>query len=164
MVDLPSPETPTAGLISGVTFLDLAAEVVGLVAPQELELLPEVTAAWLDGRAAQSRMRGQLGGSVGFGVGPDLLSAVVYPILTGAFAQVLGTAVLDWRARRGWMGRRRASQPAVPTIRADQAAAVRAACLDRALAMGLSQRRAALLADAVYGRLLSGPSSADGDR
>jgi hypothetical protein len=153
-----------APLISGVTFPDLATEVVGLVAPQELELLPEVTAAWLNGQANAARTGSHLGGSVGFGVGPELLCSVVYPVLTGAFAQVLGTAALGWRPRRAWWRRRPRPRLEVPPLDADQAAAVRAACLDSATAAGLSARRAALLADAVYGRLLQGVAPAEADR
>lgn len=147
-----------------MTFPDLAAEAVGLITPQELSLLPEVTAAWLDGEISRSRMRGRLSGSVGFGVGPDLLSSVVYPILTGAFAQVLGAEALEWRSRRRWWGQRRRPRPEVPPIRADQAEAVRVAYLDAARTAGLSARRAALLADAVYGRLLQGLASQDSDQ
>lgn len=151
-----------------VTIADLARDVVSVSAPEQVELLAVVTARWEAGFGPGSRRRGWLGGSVGSGIDPLLTSEIIYPLLTGTLAQVLGTAaVAGWRWR-WWRHRRPADVPTVPAVRvtldAGQLEAVRAACIAHGRSLGLSKARAVLLADAVYGVLRqamddSGPSA-----
>jgi hypothetical protein len=146
-----------------MTYPDLARRVVAAVAPAELELLPEVTAAWLAGDLAR-RGEGQwLAGSIGFGLDPNLTTLIVYPVLTGAFSQVIGgVAVTGWHRLRGRLrpGRRAAAlpPPQLPPVTAELAERVRAACVERAEAAGVPGPRARLIADAVYAALLRGPA------
>lgn len=159
----------TAGPSGRVTIAlaDLARGVVATSAPEQMELLALVTARWEAGLGPGSRRRGRLGGSVGSGIDPLLTSEIIYPLLTGAFAQILGTAaVAGWR-RRWWRHHQPAEVPAVPAVRvtleAGQLEAVRAACVAHGRPLGLSKARAVLLADAIYGVLCqamddSGPS------
>ena len=135
---------------------DLAAAAVDAAAPDEAELLPEVTSAWLRGDLSGSRTGTSLGGSVGFGLDPQLTVMLIYPILTGALAQVLGDgAVTGWR--RFWRRLRRRGEPRpveLPDAAIAQAERVRAACLEHARAAGVNEERAVLIADAVFGRLV----------
>jgi hypothetical protein len=149
-----------------VSVPDLAAAALGAVAPAEVELLPDVTAAWQRGDLSRSTSGQWLGGSVGFGLDPQLTVMVIYPILTGALAQVMGeSAVTGWR--RLWQRvRRRGNQRPVelPDSAVAEAERLRDACLTQALAAGVPDDRAHLIADAVYGRLVraradSGPAA-----
>jgi hypothetical protein len=152
----------TAGAL---TYPEVARRVVAAVAPAELELFAEVTAAWRAGDLARRETGQWLAGSIGFGLDPDLTSFVIYPVLTGAFSQVIGgVAVTGWQRLRGRLrpGRRRRGQPAapeLPPITPELAERVRAACVERAEAAGVPRRRAELIADAVYAALLRGPAA-----
>jgi hypothetical protein len=151
--------------MAAVTVSDLAEAAVTAVAPAEAELLSEVTSAWMRGDLSGSRAGRWMGGSVGFGLDPQLTVMLIYPILTGAVAQVLGDG-----ARSGWQRlwarlRRRRERPTVelPDSLFSRAERVRDACLEQARAAGVPEDRAALIADAVYGRLVragagSGPA------
>jgi hypothetical protein len=140
------------GVVTELSVSDLAEAAVDAAAPAETELLPDVTSAWLRGDLSGSGRWS--GGSVGFGLDPQLTVMLIYPILTGAFAQVLGDGAMSgWR--RVWRRlRRRRPAPAVPASAVAQAERVRDACREQAIAAGVPVQRAELIADAVYGRLV----------
>lgn len=139
-----------------VTVPELAEAVVSALAPQELELLPEVTAAWRAGDLAGAKRGKWLGGSIGFGVDPGLTVMVIYPIITGAMTQLMGTvATSGWQRLVRRLRRRRPKPPMLLSAAVlDQAEQMRTACVSRALAAGLPEARATLIADAVYGYLV----------
>ncbi|MDN3357881.1 hypothetical protein [Actinomadura sp. DC4] len=136
---------------------DLARKVVEKTAPEQLDLFAEVTAQWADGRVPGRRRHGWLGGSVGSGFEHVVTSEVIYPLLSGTLAQVLGTAV----ATRRWRRRRR-DVPPLPQVRvaldAGQIAAFRSICISHGMTLGLSEAEATLLADAVHGVLVMAAS------
>ena len=133
-----------------LTYPELVREVIGEVAAQELELLPEVTAAWLEQGPGPSGPGP--GGSIGIGLDPTLISLVVYPVVTGAVSTVLGDTAI---AGRRWLFRRRRPKPPVevPPLSAEQLEAVAEAIRVRAVDAGLPKKKAGLLADAVCGVL-----------
>lgn len=153
-----------------VTVPELAEVVVAAVAPQELELLPEVTAAWRAGDLASARGGKWSGGSIGFGVDPGLTVMVIYPIITGAMSQLMGTVATSVWQRLAKRLRRKRPKPLMALSAAvlGQAEQMRAACVSQALAAGVPEARATLIADAVYGYLVRmaasdpGSSSASG--
>jgi hypothetical protein len=140
-----------------ITQADVAEGVIRAVAPDQLDLLAAVTAEWDAGRAPGRRRWGWLGGSIGSGIEPAVLTDVIYPLLTGTFAQALGTAAISgWRRRRWWRrrGRRALSGPrAQVTLDVGQLDAVRAACVTHGMTLGLSKAKATVLADAMQGVL-----------
>jgi hypothetical protein len=144
----PGPE----GRPGGLTYPELARLAVVSAAPDELELLPDATRAWLDGARSGGRTGEWTGGSIGFGLDPSVLVEVVFAILTGTIAEVMGDAV----TRRRFWGRRRRREPSapVPALTPEQARQVREVCLVQALNAGVKPSKAALMADAVSGALL----------
>jgi hypothetical protein len=140
-----------------ITQADVAEGVIRAIAPDQLGLLAAVTAEWDAGRAPGRRRWGWLGGSIGSGIEPAVLTDVIYPLLTGTFAQVLGTAAISgWQQRRWWRrrGRRLLSAPrAQVTLDVGQLDAVRAACVAHGMTLGLSKAKATVLADALQGVL-----------
>jgi hypothetical protein len=145
-----------ASASGAVTVPDLAEAVVAALAPDELELLPEVTAAWRAGDLAGVKAGKWLGGSVGFGVDPGLTVMVIYPIITGAMSQLMGDVVTSgWQRLVNRLRRRRPEPPMVLSSAVlNQAEQMRAACVSQALATGMPAARATLVADAVYGYLV----------
>jgi hypothetical protein len=139
-----------------VTVSELAEAVVAAIAADELELLPEVTAAWRAGDLAGAKGGKWLGGSIGFGVDPGLTVMVIYPIVTGALTQLMGSvATSGWQRLVDRLRRRRPKPPMVLSSTVlDQAEQMRAACFSQALAAGMPEARATLTADAVYGYLV----------
>ena len=139
-----------------VMVTELVEVVLAAVAPDELELLPEVTAAWRAGDLAGVKGGKWLGGSVGFGVDPGLTVMVIYPIITGAMSQLIGTAATSgWQRLVNRLRRRRPKPPMVLSSTVlDKAEQMRAVCFSQALAVGLPEARATLIADAVYGYLM----------
>jgi hypothetical protein len=152
-------------VVVALSVSDLAEAAVDAAAPAEAELLPDVTSAWLRGELSGSRTGSSLGGSVGFGLDPQLTVMLIYPILTGALAQVLGDGAMTglrrfWRRLRGRGAHRPLELPDEVVAQADR---IRAACLEQARAAGVPPERAELIADAVFGRLVragadSGPT------
>ncbi|MFC1435605.1 hypothetical protein ACEZDB_33700 [Streptacidiphilus sp. N1-3] len=138
---------------------DLARAVIASAAPEQLELLERIPARWTDGGGSGRGRRGWAGGSVSSGIDPAVLSEIVYPLLTGAFAQVLGTAALTgWQQRRTLrrLGRRSTDTPVAQVqlnLDAAQADRLRAACLAHGETLGLTAAEAGMLADALYGAL-----------
>ena len=139
-----------------IVLADLARDVVAATAAEQVELLAAVTDRWEAGDVPGRRRWGWMGGSVGSGIDPAATSEIIYPLLTGTLAQVLGTgAVVGWRRR--WRRRRHSEVPAVPrtqvTLDADQIELLRSACISHGVALGLSRSKATILADAVHGAL-----------
>jgi len=133
-----------------LTYAELAHSVVAAAAPEELELLPDATAAWDQGKGGGGRPGRLTGGAVEFGLDGVLLVELIFPLLTGTMAEVLGGGL-----GRRWFDRKPARQPReVPALTVEQAQRVREECLTQALNAGLKPHRAALVADAVSGALL----------
>jgi hypothetical protein len=145
-----------ASVSQTVTVAELAEAVVAAVAPNELELLPEVTTAYRAGDLAGVKGGKWLGGSIGFGIDPGLTAMVIYPIITGAMSQLMGTvATSAWQRLVDRLRRRRRKPPMVLSSTVlDQAEQMRAACVAQALEAGVPEARATLIADAVYGYLV----------
>ena len=127
------------------------------LAPEELEFLDDVLAAWERQDLTHQRARRRsAAGTVGFGVDVTLVAEIVVAVLSGAASEVLGAAATDaWQRRPRWRRGGRAS--AVPAaeqqlaLTADQADRLREACRRHARTLGLSAEQADLLADAVHG-------------
>ena len=151
--------------VTTVVVADLAREVVAEVAPAELEYLVLVTAARNSGKGYRSKSLRGTGGSVGSGApDPTVVAAIVYPLLTGTIAQVLGASVFaKLQGRRWW--RRKRDLPPRTRVTLDQAhlAEVRDACVRHGITLGLSEARATLLAEAVDGVLRRGIDEGDDD-
>jgi hypothetical protein len=136
-------------------FPTLAAAIVSEVAPRELELLPDVTTAWRAGEF-ESSTRGTLSsGVVGFGLDPDVLTTIIYPLLTGVAAGVLGDTATRWqrRRRRPLPPRTATRQNGIPKLSQTQIEEFRDICFAHAVAAGVTEDLARLISDALYGRL-----------
>lgn len=136
---------------------DLAREVVEAVAPDELELLPQVTAAWLAGDLAPAgdRIRWR-GGAIGAGLGTDLLVTIIYPALAGAVTPLLtAVGVHGWRRMSHRLGRKpRPSDVVISQDVIDQAELVRDRILEDSARLGIPAEQAALIAESAYAALL----------
>jgi hypothetical protein len=87
-------------------------------------------------------------------VQPWVLADLVYPLLAGTFAQVLGASAFARLQRRRWWRRKRAVVPsALITLNLEQIERARAACIAHGMTLGLSEAEATMLADAVHGAL-----------
>ena len=153
MAGVPIEESRNADAPVEVTLPDLARRVVADIAPDELDLLPEATTAWLAGDLQRPGERRWVGGSIRFGLDPSLISQIILPVLTGAVTEVLSTARESLWQRLMRRLRRHRPDPTVPPFTAEQAALIRTACVRNAIAAGVSNKRAELIADAVYGSL-----------
>ncbi len=142
-----------ARLVIGLA--DLAQEVVAEVAPGQLPYLALVTAEWAAGRDPRKPAGAWTGGEIGLGgTDPSVLSDIIYPLLTGTAAQVLGAAgFAGLQRRRWWRRRRRATTPTQLALDVDRIDEVRDACLVHGQTLGLNEAEAALLADAVEAAL-----------
>ncbi|MFF3868965.1 hypothetical protein [Micromonospora sp. NPDC001898] len=149
----------TARSESGLLRLsDLAREVIEAAAPEEAGLLPEVTAAWLAGdlAAGPSRRGRRRGAAIGLGLDAPLLVTVVYPVLAAALTPlVVPAAERGWRRLSDrWRRRRRPADVVIPRELVEQAETVRDAIMAGAPGVGVSRRRAAVLAEAAYAALI----------
>jgi hypothetical protein len=139
-----------------ITLGDLARDVVKLTAPEQMDLFAEVTARWEAGQVPTRRRHGWTGGSVASGFDHIITSQIIYPLLSGTFSQVLGTAMIS-RPWRRWRRRRHGDVPPLPHVRvvldAEQIAAFRSICISHGITLGLSKAKATVLADAVHGAL-----------
>jgi hypothetical protein len=146
------------------------------MAPEELIVFDAVAEAWLSGNL-EGRRRREPGAAIGFGIDAVLLSEIVFPVITGALGQALGTSITSMRQRV--RGRRRAAgEPEVAKTTGEVAASTEAgtagrhggaaftaeqlrlvhqACQHDAAALGVPPAQARLLADAVVGALCVAP-------
>jgi hypothetical protein len=140
--------------------LELARKAVTAVSPDELPLIdavgPELLQAADSGKGSD--------GSLGFGVAEIamstaamLASRVVVDFLVMEVAKgVIVDEASGWlrRAARSIGGRREAAEPAKvdpPVLEREQVAHARSLAYARAIAVGVDEARAALLADAIAG-------------
>lgn len=156
--------------VSPTQVINAAREVIQRLEPEELVVFDATAEAWLAGDLPGRGRQREPGAAVGFGVEAVLLSELVFPIITGALGQVLGTSITPAAERLRFMrrkGRQVAAGPAAESpgghggqtsvLTAGQLRDVHDACQRDAAAMGLAPARAALLADAVIGTLSAGP-------
>ena len=162
----------TAIPVSAAQVVDAAREVIRLLEPEELVVFDATAASWLSGDLPAARHRREPGAAVGFGVEAVLLSELVFPIISGALSQVLGTRMLE---RIG--ARRRAAGSATGSsdvgdpeagdpggrdgqqagLTVEQLRNIHDVCRHDAAALGLAPAKATLLADAVVGSLCAAP-------
>jgi hypothetical protein len=153
------PAAPGGATDQRLRLSGLARAVIAEAAPAELELFDDVTAAWERGDLAGTAgaRDGGHGGIVGLGLTSPVLVDVVYPLLTGTIAQILGAAAAGPLRRLGrhlrW-GRRRRPDPVVPAELFARAEQAREICLAQALAAGVPKRKAELIAKALYAALV----------
>jgi hypothetical protein len=144
--------------------VDIAREVVRQVEPEELVVFDAVAESWLSGTLAGHRRRREPGAAVGFGADAVLFSQFVFPIITGALGQVLGTRLTE----RMQFGRHSPTQaPAGDShseaaghemaLTAEQLRTIHDICQRDATTLGMATSKARLLADAVVGALSTVP-------
>lgn len=144
--------------------IDIAGEVVGQVEPEELVVFGAVAESWLSGSLAGRGRRREPGAAVGFGVEAVLFSQFVFPIITGALGQVLGTPLTE----RMHFGRHSRRQPTAGdshgevagdkmALTAEQLRTIHDICQGDATTLGMAASKARLLADAVVGSLSTVP-------
>jgi hypothetical protein len=154
--------------LSATDVTEVVRYVVRQLAPEELEVVDAVADAWLADELGNRRSRGTPGTVVGFGVEHVLLSQLLFPIVSAAIGDVLGTIAL--KASRLSRKRRKTSAEPVGSDSAkagsmakgglpvrltrEQAEDLHAAFQRNAQALGLSSAKAALLADATLGALI----------
>jgi hypothetical protein len=137
-----------------VSVAGLAEAVIEATHPDQGDLLASVTAAWRAGDLP-GRTEGWFGGAVGSGVSPDVTASIIYPLLTGTLAQVLGTAAIAgskrWQRPAGRHARR------IPDTRimieTAQIEALRSACMSRGPVLGLTAAETVMLADGLEAAL-----------
>ena len=143
---------PSAGAV-----IQVVRSVVGELEPDQLESVDPVAEAWLTGDLDKRRPSSSPGGgAVGSGIAAYLLAELLFPIVAGAFGDVLGTVALE--PRRLWHKKKPAAAQVTPgppleALTEQQAEKLYAACLRHAQAMGISAARAAVLADAILGSM-----------
>jgi hypothetical protein len=147
-------------------FPELAREIVAEIAPAELNFLPSVTQSWLagelNGPPAGRRGPDWLGGSIGIGLDPDLITLVIYPVLTGALSPVMENAVMGgWRR---WRRRRVKPRAEIPAFDAAQLELIGRRGYDCAVQAGLAKPTAQLLSNALVGALARSAKSTEGRR
>ena len=163
---VPAETTVEGRQVSPVQVIGIAREVVGHLAPRELEVFDAVADSWARGEWDSPRRRKRRSGSaVGFGVEGVLLSQLVFPVIAAALGQVLGTALTEQLGRRRRKRTTRAAETAAPAehgtsgggvmLTGPQAREFHDACLSHALALGMPPAKAALLADACLGAVNS---------
>src|ERR1017187_966539 len=129
MLDADAREPGSAGGVAEISLAEMAEAVITAAAPGQRELLASVTASWRAGEVPGGAW-GWIGGSVGSGISAMVAPDIIYPLLTGTFAQVLGTAAIAgskrWRRPPGRHARR------IPDTRvrvgAGEVESVRSAC------------------------------------
>lgn len=153
-------------ILSAADVTEVVRHVVSRLAPDELEAVDTVADAWRKDGLANQRSKGAPGAAVGFGVESVLLTALLFPIVSAAIGEVLGTIALE-PSRLSRKRRKAKIEPAqrdsaivgvgdggLPLqLTAEQIEDLRASCQRHAQALGLSQAKARLLADATLGVL-----------
>lgn len=140
---------------------EVVRHVVAQLAPDELEVVDAVADAWLADGLGNRRSKRAPGATVGFGVENILLTQLLFPIVSAAIGEVLGTIALERRkAKTKTKAVQRDSAIAgvveggLPIqLTAEQIEDLRASCQRHAQALGLSLTKARLLADATLGAL-----------
>jgi hypothetical protein len=149
------PDGPAPAVLR-IPLVDLARAAVTQVVPEQKDYFELVTAAWDDGVRPSGGGAGWTGGSVRSGVDPSVLSDVIYPLLTGTIAQIVGAAgFAGLRRKRWWRRSRKQVTSAVVEVPISQLDQVREVCVTHGTTLGLSVAEATMLADAVYGVLRS---------
>lgn len=151
--------------LSVAVVTDVVRQVVGELAPEELEVVDGVAEAWQTDEFSTGPSKRSPGAAVGFGVDEVLLSQLLFPIVSGAIGDVLGTIALEparlkrKKALKAGAGAEpaggSAADPvlAVPPLTKEQADDLHSACLRHARALRLPPAKAALMADAVVGSM-----------
>lgn len=161
-----SRRSVTSGLpVPPALIVDIAREVVREAEPEELVVFDAVAESWLSGTLGGRRRRREPGAAVGFGVEAVLFSEFVFPIITGALAQVLGTPLAErvHFGRRHSAGRSQAAESHGEaaghemTLTAEQLRTIHDICQRDATALGMATSKARVLADAVVGALSTAP-------
>jgi len=144
--------------------VDIAREVVRQVEPEELVVFEAVAESWLSGDLATRRSQREPGAAVGFGVEAVLISQLVFPVITGALGQVLGTSLTERvhfvrRSARRSAGedRRDEAKGDEVALTAEQLRTIHDICQRDAATLGIAASKARLLADAVVGALSATP-------
>jgi hypothetical protein len=147
--------------------VEVARAVVRELEPEEIPVFDQVADAWLKDGRKRRRSGKAPGASVGFGIESVLLSQLVLPIIAAAVGEVLGGITRD-RLQERRKARHSAAAELKPAasgpVRTSESAAYDAltrqqvdalhdACQAHARTLGLSRKKAVLLADAVRGTL-----------
>lgn len=138
-----------------VPAVDAARAMVTAAAPTQLPHFDQVTEAWDEGVLPGRGPAGWTGGSVGSNIDPQVLSDVVYPLLTSTVAQVVGAAGFLGLQRRKWWRRKPKGQlkSAVLEVPAAKLDEFHRKCVAHGTTLGLSVEEATLMADALIGFL-----------
>ena len=170
--------------VSRAWVAEVAREVIRQLAPEELAVFDAMADRWLSGEAPRRRPGRRPGAAVGFGIDAVLLSELVFPILTVAVGEVLGTAAVERIRLRRRPSRSRAEPQVTPPeastgttstgttgagtvgerpgevvkLTGQQTHDLHDACRRHAMTLGLPPDTALLLADAVVGALHSAPA------
>ncbi len=137
------------------TTYELIEAVVARLKPDEVELLPDLWAAYVD-HPDPERAGERLLGS---GILADVAgwAPIVVSFVGGAVLEALKEEITErTRGVFGWRARRKAKRQALTeplTLSDEQRRRIRAAILSRARAINMSPERAELLSDAVAGAL-----------
>jgi len=100
--------------VSRAWVAEVAREVIRQLAPEELAVFDAMADRWLSGEAPRRRPGRRPGAAVGFGIDAVLLSELVFPILTVAVGEVLGTAAVELIRLRRRPSRSRAEPQVTP--------------------------------------------------
>ncbi|WP_448620534.1 hypothetical protein [Geodermatophilus sp. URMC 65] len=143
------------------TVVRVARDVVAQLAPQELADFDAAAEAYL---AAPSRVRRRLNKDDPLGFGVEEISVLLSPVALAVAQSTLETLAQDAarssitamgaRLRRFLLRHRRVRRERTP-LSPDQLADVRRGAMEKGKQLGLDDQRAALLADAIIGRLVT---------
>ncbi|MEU8611166.1 hypothetical protein AB0C29_24585 [Actinoplanes sp. NPDC048791] len=139
--------------VTGASFevVEMARTGVARIASEELPLFDSVAQAWLAGKIGRrADRRRPPGGTARIGIPSELDIQLVFDVIAGTLATVLGEAGYAGLRGRRWPRRRSRPQPRV-MIDPGQQAELHATCVAHAQELGLSKRKAVLLADSVFG-------------
>lgn len=163
---------PVVTPVLATKVVDVAREVVRQLEPEELAVFDDIAEFWVSGRSRGRRRGREPGAAVGFGIEAVLLSELLFPIISGALGQTLGTSITERAGHRlrltrkaavnaaaaapaGGAGGGRVSEDARLTV--EQLRSVHEVCLRDAATLGMTPEKALLLADAVVGALSATP-------
>jgi len=131
--------------------IEVARAVTRQLAPEELLVFDDVAAVWSSG--SERRPRRIRGPNVGIGVESVLLSQLLFPIITGAIGQVLGTLAME-QIQPKHKGRHSADARRNERLTSKQAQDLHDKCQELALAK-LPPAEAAQMAGAILDTLRS---------